>query len=65
MNGTGQLVFLNQLSQAVFPPNVPQWSDIESVVDKWVEKALYGQATPEQAVQAADKEITTILQGRR
>ena len=59
----GQLVFLNQLSLAVFPPNIPQWTAIEAAIEKWVEKAMYGEVTAEKAIEEADREITSILSG--
>lgn len=58
----GERVFLEQLGSAVFPPNVPQWGEIEAAVESWVEKALYGQVTPEAAVAGAHAEITRALQ---
>lgn len=59
----GQLVFLNQLSLAVFPPNIPEWTAIESAIEKWVEEAMYGRVTPEKAIEEADGEIRSILEG--
>jgi multiple sugar transport system substrate-binding protein len=54
-------VFLEQLSQAVFPPNIARWTEVEGVVESWVEKALYGQVSPEEALAGADREITALL----
>lgn len=58
----GEQVFLQQLGGAVFPPNVPQWGEIEAAVESWVEKALYQKVTPEEAVAGAHKEINSALQ---
>lgn len=57
----GERVFLDQLSEAVFPPNHPDWQEIENIVEKWVEKAIYGQVDAAQAVGGADREINELL----
>ncbi|MFA9560345.1 ABC transporter substrate-binding protein [Evansella sp. AB-rgal1] len=38
-------------------PNVPRWTAIRDIVVANVEKAIYGQLTPEEAVENAEKEI--------
>lgn len=54
-------VFLEQLSHAVFPPNISRWTEVEGIMESWVEKALYGQVGPEAALAGAEREIAALL----
>jgi len=57
----GEKVFLDQLSLAVFPPNIPRWSGVEAAVESAVEKAMHGDLTAEQALAEAGTAIDKIL----
>ena len=56
-----QAVFLEQMETAVFPPNIEAWVEIEDVLDRWVEKALFGMVTSDEALSGACKEINALL----
>lgn len=57
----GERVFLDQLSEAVFPPNHPDWQEIENSIESWVEKAIYGQVDAAGAVAGASRDIDALL----
>jgi len=57
----GMAVFMDQLRTAVFPPNVESWLRIEDAVDASLEKAVYGKAAPEAALDEACRAIDAIL----
>ncbi len=60
-----QAVFLEQLKTAVFPPNLEEWVEIEDVVDAAIEKAVFGKATPADALGDACRRIDELLSRRR
>ena len=59
-----QAVFLKQLKTAVFPPNVPDWLEIEDVVDAALEEAVFGRAAPQEALDDACRKIDALLARR-
>jgi multiple sugar transport system substrate-binding protein len=60
----GERAFVEQLKTAVFTPPHPDWQDIESAVETWVEKALHGEVTAAQATAGAQRDIEAILAKR-
>ncbi len=42
-------------------PNIPRWTAIRDIVASNVESAIYGQLTPEEALQKAEEEINAEL----
>lgn len=59
------LVFVRQLETAVTPPAVPEWMEMEGVIDEAVEKAIHGVLSPADALARADSRLNDIMQGRR
>ncbi len=55
-------VFIEQLATAVAPPSVPQWVDMETIINTALEEALYDKITPEEALRRADEQVTALLQ---
>ncbi|TPW05410.1 MAG: multiple sugar transport system substrate-binding protein, partial [bacterium] len=60
----GERAFAQQLATAVFPPNDPNWQEMENAVEGWVEKAMFDKVTAEEALEGADREIAAILAAR-
>jgi multiple sugar transport system substrate-binding protein len=54
-------VFVQQLATAQSPPAIPQWADIEEILNAAVGEALYGRLTAEAALARADEQITALL----
>jgi multiple sugar transport system substrate-binding protein len=54
-------LFVEQLATAVAPPAHPRWGEIEEVLDREIEEALYGRKTPAAAVSAAAAGIDRLL----
>jgi multiple sugar transport system substrate-binding protein len=54
-------VFLTQLKTAVAPPPHPRWGEIEEVLDREIEAALYKRKTPATAVADAGSGIDALL----
>jgi len=48
-------VFTAQLAHAKMTPVIPQWLDIEAIIEDEVSKALYKTETPEQAMQSMQR----------
>lgn len=44
-------------------PRIPQWAKVESILGLYLSKALIGEMTPEEALNAANKEIAEVLKG--
>jgi len=44
-------------------PRITQWAKVESILGLYLSKALIGEMTPEEALNAANKEITEALKG--
>jgi len=57
-------VFVQQLKTAVSPPPVPEWTEMEGIIDEAVERALRGKASPRDALREADRHLAQVL-GRR
>lgn len=60
----GERAFVEQLKTAVFTPPHPDWQEIESAVETWVEKALHGQVDARGATAGAHRDIEAILAKR-
>jgi multiple sugar transport system substrate-binding protein len=54
-------VFLTQIRTAVAPPLHPRWVEIEEIVNRELEEAIYGAKTPEAALDDAHRRITAAL----
>src|SRR5437879_7403346 len=48
-------VFTEQLQHARMTPVIPQWLDVEAIIEDEVSKALYKKETPEQAMQSMQR----------
>jgi maltose-binding protein MalE len=48
-------VFSEQLQHARMTPVIPQWLDVEAIIEDEVSKALYKKETPEQAMASMQK----------
>ncbi len=48
-------VFTEQLQHARMTPVIPQWLDVEAIIEDEVSKALYKKKTPEQAMQSMQR----------
>jgi multiple sugar transport system substrate-binding protein len=59
------LVFVKQLETAVSPPGVPEWMEMEEVIDAAVESAIHGKLSPSAALVEADGRLEEILARRR
>lgn len=51
LNRPAGAVFSEQLKHARMTPVIPQWLDVEAIIEDEVSKALYKKETPEQAMQ--------------
>jgi multiple sugar transport system substrate-binding protein len=51
LNRPAGAVFSEQLQHARMTPVIPQWLDVEAIIEDEVSKALYKKETPEQAMQ--------------
>jgi ABC-type glycerol-3-phosphate transport system substrate-binding protein len=56
---------VKQLETAVSPPGVPEWMEMEEVIDAAVESAIHGQSSPDDALDEADGRLREILARRR
>jgi multiple sugar transport system substrate-binding protein len=54
--------FVDALERSITEPNVVQASEIETILKNYIDLAWAGDLSPEEALAAADKEITSILQ---
>lgn len=54
--------FVDALERSITEPNVVQASEIETILKNYIDLAWLGQLSPQDALTAADQEITTILQ---
>lgn len=54
-------VFTAQLQRARMTPVIPQWLDAEAVIEDEVSRALYGKATPEEAMNSAQKRVEALM----
>jgi multiple sugar transport system substrate-binding protein len=54
--------FVDALERSITEPNVVQASEIETILKNYIDLAWAGQLSPEDALAAADQEITAILQ---
>ncbi len=54
-------VFTAQLQQSRMTPVIPQWLDIEKIIEDEIVEAMYGNKTAEEALNDAQKEIEDIL----
>jgi multiple sugar transport system substrate-binding protein len=59
------LIFVRQLRTAVSPPAVPEWMEMEGVIDEAVEQAIHGARSPADALAEADGRLNDILQPKR
>jgi multiple sugar transport system substrate-binding protein len=59
------LVFVKQLETAVAPPGVPEWMEMEEVIDAAVENAVHGKLSPSVALAEADAKLNEILARKR
>jgi multiple sugar transport system substrate-binding protein len=59
------LVFVRQLETAATPPAVPEWMEMEGVIDEAVEKAIHGKVPPAKALAEADSRLNEILRRSR
>jgi len=55
-------VFTEQMKYAKMTPVIPQWLDIEAIIEDEVSKALYRRSTPEAAMKSAQARIIGLLQ---
>ncbi len=55
------LTFVRQLETAVSPPGVPEWMEMEEIIDEAVEEAIHGRASPEVALGEADRRLNAAL----
>ncbi len=55
------LTFVRQLETAFSPPGVPQWMEMEEIIDEAVESAIHGRASPEAALGEADRRLNAAL----
>ncbi len=58
-------VFVRQLETAVSPPAIPEWLEMEEVIDEAVERAIHRKMSPEEALERADRRLSEILSGKR
>jgi hypothetical protein len=49
----------------VSPPGVPEWMEMEGVIDEAVEKAIHGVLPPADALAEADRRLNDILRRKR
>jgi multiple sugar transport system substrate-binding protein len=54
-------LFVEQLRTAVAPPPHPSWIEIEEILDREIEEALYGRKSAAEAVKAASERIDRFL----
>jgi multiple sugar transport system substrate-binding protein len=54
-------LFIEQLRTAVAPPPHPSWIEIEEILDREIEEALYGRKSAAEAVKAASERIDRFL----
>jgi multiple sugar transport system substrate-binding protein len=54
-------VFTEQLAHARMTPVIPQWLDVETIIEDEVSKALYKTETPEQAMANMQQRTVTIM----
>lgn len=59
------LIFVRQLETAVSPPAIPEWMEMEEVIDEAVERAIHDKQTPAEALQEADRRLNAILSRNR
>jgi multiple sugar transport system substrate-binding protein len=55
-------VFTAQLAHAKMTPVIPQWLDIEAIIEDEVSKALYKTETPEQAMKSMQRRAVARMQ---
>jgi multiple sugar transport system substrate-binding protein len=56
-------VFYQQLRNSRPSPVHPKWVYIEEVIERELERAMYGKATPSESLKTAEKEIEEIVSG--
>lgn len=54
--------FVEGLSAARFNPNIPVWVNARDQLSRQLERAIFGRATPAQALETAEREILLLLQ---
>lgn len=54
-------VFTAQLRSARMTPVIPDWLEAEAIIEDEVSRVLYGQATPEAAMQSAQRRVEELL----
>lgn len=54
-------IFTAQMAHARMTPVIPQWLDVEAIIEDEVSKALYNRSTPEAAMKSAQARITALL----
>jgi multiple sugar transport system substrate-binding protein len=59
------LVFVKQLETAKAPPAVPEWMEMEGVIDEAVEKAIHGARPPAEVLEEAEDSLNEILRRPR
>lgn len=55
------LVFLESLKNASSPPAHPRWVEIQEVLSEQLERVMYGQLSPQEAMQQAKQRIEIVL----
>jgi len=60
-NNPTMQVFLQQMQYAAARGPLPNWTDVSAVIQDAIQAALSGQATPEQAMQDAASQLTSLL----
>jgi multiple sugar transport system substrate-binding protein len=61
----GDLTFVRQLETAVSPPAVPEWMEMEGIIDEAVEQVIHGARSPAEALAEADGRLNDILESKR
>lgn len=54
-------ILLEQCWSSKSPPCHPSWIEIEEIINSWLEKCLYGNLTPSEALESMEKEIDKVI----
>lgn len=54
-------IFIEQLAKARMTPVHPKWLEIEAILEDEVSRALYKKATPQEALEGADRRVQALL----
>lgn len=58
-------IFVRQLETAATPPAVPEWMEMEGVIDEAVERVIHGKTAPREALDQADRRLNELLRQSR